>query len=230
VAQELVMKIAVLGTGMVGQAHAAKLSELKHEVTVGTHDVDKALARMEPGRMTEAFGSWIKKHPDIKVATFADAVKGADLVFEAISAEGVVAVLSDIKDHLAGKILIDITNPLDFSQGTPPRLTVSNDDSMGETIQRTLPETKVVKAFNTVNATIQVDPKSLAGGDHHLFMAGDDQAAKAEVVKIAKDYGWQNVFDLGDIKSARGMEMVFILWAEVYAKLGSAQFNFKIAQ
>jgi predicted dinucleotide-binding enzyme len=93
-----------------------------------------------------------------------------------------------------------------------------------------LPKTKVVKAFNTVNATIQVDPKSLAGGDHHLFMAGDDQAAKAEVVKIAKDYGWQNVFDLGDIKSARGMEMVFILWAEVYAKLGSAQFNFKIAQ
>jgi NADPH-dependent F420 reductase len=222
------MKIAVLGTGMVGQAHAAKLSELKHDVTVGTNDVDKALARTEPGRMTEAFGVWAKQHPAVKVATFAEAAKDAQLVIEAISADAVIDVLSAIKDQLDGKVLVDITNPLDFSQGTPPRLTVSNDDSMGETVQRTLPQTKVVKAFNTVNARIQVDPKSLGSGDHHLFMAGNDQAAKDETVKIAKAYGWQNILDLGDIKSARGLEMVFPLWAEIYAKLGSAVFNYKI--
>lgn len=213
---------------MVGQAHAAKLSDLGHDVFVGTHDVDKAMARTEPGRMTEAFGTWIKKHPKVKVATFAEAVKDADLVFEAISADGVIEVLSAIKGELEGKTLVEISNPLDFSQGSPPRLTISNDDSMGEKIQRTLPKTKVVKSFNTVNATIQVDPQSLAGGDHHLFIAGDDQAAKDEVTKIAKAYGWQNIMDLGGIKSARGMEMVFILWAEIWGSTGNTKFNYKI--
>jgi predicted dinucleotide-binding enzyme len=180
--------------------------------------------------MTEAFGVWIKKHPAIKVATFADAAKDAELIVEAISAEGVIDTLTGIKDHLKDKVLIDITNPLDFSQGMPPRLTVSNDDSMGERVQRTLAETKVVKAFNTTNATLQVNPKSLGNGDHHLFIAGNDQSAKDEVKKLAQSYGWQNILDLGDIKSARGMEMVFPLWAEIYAKLGLTKFNYKIVQ
>jgi NADPH-dependent F420 reductase len=225
------MKIAVLGTGMVGQAHANKLAQLGHEVTVGTHDVKEALARTEPGRMTEPFGKWIKAHKDIKVATFAQAAKNANLIIEAISGDGAVEVLKKIKGQLDGKILIDISNPLDFSKGMPPRLSVSNDDSLGEQIQRALPKTKVVKAFNTTNASVQTDPKAVGKADHHLFIAGNDKKAKAEVTKIAQDwYGWQNVIDLGDIKAARGMEMILPLWVTLFGVLGTAQFNFKITQ
>lgn len=225
------MKIAVLGTGMVGQAHAGKLAQLGHDVTIGTHDVKKALERQEGGRMTEAFGEWIKRHKPVKVATFAEAAGPAQLVIEAISGDGALEILKSIKDQIGGKILVDISNPLDFSHGSPPSLFVSNTDSLAERIQKALPDAKVVKAFNTTNAAVQTEPQAVGGGDHHLFIAGDDAEAKAEVTKIAKDwYGWRYVIDLGDIKAARGMEMVLPLWAEIFRVLGTGKFNFKIVQ
>jgi NADPH-dependent F420 reductase len=227
--KESSVKIAVLGTGMVGQAHAGRLDELGHEVTVGTHDPKKSLARMEAGQMTQAFGKWAKQHPKVKVEPFSDSVMDADLVIAALSAQGVLDVLKTIASGLEGKVLIDITNPLDFSGGEL-KLTVANTDSMGEQIQRSLPKTKVVKAFNTMNTKIQVDPKTVAGGDHHLFIAGDDDSAKKQVSKLAAQYGWKNIIDLGDIKASRGVEMVFVLWMSIFRKLGTPMFNYKISR
>jgi 8-hydroxy-5-deazaflavin:NADPH oxidoreductase len=224
------MQIAVLGTGMVGQAHAAKLSELGHEVFIGTRDVQKSLAKAKPGQITEPFGEWVKQHPKVKVVEFLEAVKHGDLVIEALSGNAVVETLKSIEKKLIGKTLIDISNPLVFSNGELT-LTVCNDDSLGEQVQRALPDVKVVKAFNTVNASVQVNPESVASGDHHLFIAGDHMESKYFVNEIAKEwYGWKNVIDLGDIKSSRGMEMIMPLWMNLFRVMGSPKFNFKVTQ
>ena len=223
------MRIAVLGTGMVGQAHAERLAELGHKVTIGTRDVKEALGRMEAGRMTEAFGVWVRDHKNVQVAAFSDAAKNGELVINALSGQAALKVLKSLRPELAGRLLIDISNPLDFSTGEL-RLTVSNDNSLGEQIQKALPKTKVVKAFNTMNTSVQVDPASVAGGDHHLFIAGDDKKAKTEVEKLAKSYGWKNIMDLGGIKSSRGMEMILPIWLNLFGVLGTANFNFKITK
>jgi len=223
------MVVAVLGTGMVGQAHAERMAELGHEVTIGTRSVKKALARMEPGRMTEPFGVWAKKHKTVKVAAFSDAARHSEHIINALSGQAALKVLKSLRSELAGKVLVDISNPLDFSSGEL-KLFFVNDDSLGEQIQKALPATYVVKAFNTMNATVQVNPKSVASGDHHLFVAGNDKKAKAEVAKLAKSYGWKNIVDLGDIKSARGMEMILPIWVNLFGIMGTAQFNFKIVE
>ena len=223
------MRIAVLGTGMVGQAHAERLAELGHKVTIGTRDVKEALGRMEAGRMTEAFGVWAKDHKNVQVAAFSDAAKNGELVINALSGQAALKVLKSLRPELAGRLLIDISNPLDFSTGEL-RLTVSNDNSLGEQIQKALPKTKVVKAFNTMNASVQVNPKSVANGDHHLFIAGNDKQAKAEVIKLAKSYSWKNIIDLGDNKSSRGLEMILPIWLNLFGVLGTANFNFKITK
>jgi NADPH-dependent F420 reductase len=224
------MKIAVLGTGMVGRAHAAKLSELGHQVMIGTRDVHESLAKAESGRMAEPFGEWAEKHPKVRVANFADAAKHGEIIFEALSGQVAVKTLAQLKPDLDGKILIEVANPLDFSSGEL-KLTVCNDDSLGEQIQKTLPGTKVVKAFNTMNASVQTDPASVAGGGHHLFVAGEDKSAKQRVADIAGDwYGWKNIIDLGGIKSARGMEMILPIWLNLSGVMGTAKINFKIAK
>jgi 8-hydroxy-5-deazaflavin:NADPH oxidoreductase len=223
------MQIAVLGTGMVGQAHAAKLSELGHEVFIGTRDVQKSLAKAG-GQITEPFGEWAKQHPKVKVVEFQEAIKHGDLIVEALSGNAVVETLKSCEKRLAGKTLIDISNPLDFSNGDF-KLTVCNDDSLGEQVQRALPSVKVVKAFNTVNAAVQVNPESVASGDHHLFIAGDHKESKYFVNEIAMEwYGWKNVIDLGGIKSARGMEMILPLWVNLFTVMGTPKFNFKVTQ
>jgi predicted dinucleotide-binding enzyme len=203
------MKIAVLGTGMVGKAQADKLVELGHDVMVGTHHPQ---------------GKQIKGD---KVIGYAQAVKHGELIIEAIKGEAVVETLKSLEKELAGKTLIDISNALDFSSGDVVIFT-ANDESLGEQIQASLPKTNVVKAFNTVNASIQVNPKSLAGSDHNLFVAGNNQKAKGQVMELAKSYGWQNILDLGDIKAARGMEMLMPFWLSVMKMRGNSNFNYKI--
>ena len=207
------MNIAVLGTGTVGRAHADKLLQLGHDVVVGTRNPKS------------------KKIKDIKTASFADAAAHGELVIEALNGHGALEVLKSVKAELAGKTLIDISVPLDFSSGEL-RLFIVNDDSLGEQIQKALPKTKVVKAFSTMNASVQVDPKAVTGGNHHLFIAGNDKKAKAQVIKLARSYGWKtsNILDLGDIKSARGMEMILPIWLKIMGKLGTANFNFKIVR
>jgi 8-hydroxy-5-deazaflavin:NADPH oxidoreductase len=134
------------------------------------------------------------------------------------------------EDNLKGKILIDVSNPLDFSRGMPPTLWVSNTDSLGERIQRRFPEAKVVKTLHTMNAYVMVDPAQLAGADHTVFVSGDDAEAKAEVGELLRSFGWTDIIDLGDITSARGTEMLMPIWLRLFGALQKPVFNFKIVR
>lgn len=223
------MQIAVLGTGVVGRAHAARLAELGHTVVIGTSDVAKTMAETQPDGMgSPPFPVWAKDHPAVRLATFAEAVAEAELVVEALKGEAVVSVLTGLAAALTGKVLMDISNPLDFSHGMPPSLFVCNTDSLGEQIQKALPGTLVVKACNTTNAMIQVNPGSLAGGDHHILICGNDAAAKKTVSELLSGYGWKHIIDLGDITNARGTEMWLPLWVRLFGVLKTPSFNLKI--
>ncbi len=226
------MKIAVLGTGMVGQAVAGRLSELGHDVTVGTRDVAATMARTEPDGMGIApYGAWAPAHPAVKLAPFADAAEEAELVVNATNGSASIAVLESAgRDHLAGKVLLDISNPLDFSRGFPPTLFVKDTDSLGEQIQAAFPETKVVKALNTMNANLMVNPRMLADGDHTVFVSGNDAGAKKLVVSVLESFGHTDVVDLGDISTARGAEMVLPIWVRLMGALNTPVFNFKVVR
>jgi predicted dinucleotide-binding enzyme len=125
-------------------------------------------------------------------------------------------------------VLVDIANPLDFSQGMPPSLFVSDTDSLGERIQRRFPQARVVKALNTVNAYVMVDPKRVAGGDHTTFVSGNDADAKKEVLGLLEAFGWSDVVDLGDITTARGTEMYLTLWLRIMGATQNPMFNIKV--
>ncbi|MGO4229062.1 NADPH-dependent F420 reductase [Arthrobacter sp. YAF34] len=226
------MKIAVLGTGMVGRTIAGAFAGLGHDVVIGTRDPQATLARTEPDVMgTPPFAQWHAGNTGVGVEAFADAVSGAELIVNATNGGGSLAALSAAgTENLAGKIIMDISNPLDFSQGMPPSLNPVNTDSLGEQIQRSFPEAKVVKTLNTMNASVMVDPARVAGGDHSVFVSGNDADAKAAVTDILKGFGHRDVIDLGDITSARGAEMLLPIWLRLWGALGTGDFNFKIAR
>ncbi|MGY3318540.1 NADPH-dependent F420 reductase [Arthrobacter sp. TE12232] len=226
------MKIAVLGTGMVGRTIAGALAGLGHDVVIGTRDPQATLARTEPDMMgTPPFAQWHAANSGVGVAAFADAAAGAELVVNATNGGGSLAALTAAgSGNLAGKVIMDIANPLDFSQGMPPSLNPVNTDSLGEQIQRTFPEAKVVKTLNTMTASVMVDPARVAGGEHSVFVSGNDADAKAAVTGILKSLGHRDVIDLGDITSARGAEMILPIWLRIWGALGTGEFNFKIAR
>ena len=225
------MNIAVLGTGMVGQAIAGRLHELGHSVVVGTRDPQATLARTDPDQMgNPPFSAWHGAHPGVELATFADAAARADLVVNASSGAATLDVLGLAgADNLAGKVLVDIANPLDFSAGFPPTLFVKDTDSLGEQVQRAFPQAKVVKTLNTLNASLMVEPKSLDESST-VFVSGEDAAAKATVVEILESFGHDDVIDLGGIETARGTEMVLPIWLRLMGALGTAQFNLKVVR
>lgn len=226
------MRIAVLGTGMVGQAVAARLDELDHDVTLGTRDPQATRGRTGVDQMgNPGVGTWVEQHPSIGLATFADAAKDAELVVNATNGSVSLDVLALAgADNLAGKVLVDIANPLDFSQGFPPTLFVKDSDSLGEQIQRAFPETLVVKTLNTMNALLMVHPATLADGDHSVFVSGDDDTAKKTVAELLTSMGHTDVIDLGDITTARGTEMLLPVWLRLMNTLGTPAFNFKIVR
>ncbi|MEV0001133.1 NAD(P)-binding domain-containing protein [Micromonospora sp. NPDC050980] len=217
------MRIAVLGTGTVGRAIAARAAELGHEVIVGTRDA----ATTRGGD----WGEWSAGHPGITLSGYADATAGAELVVNATSGDGALPALDAAgADNLAGKVLLDIANPLDFSQGFPPTLSVLNDDSLGERIQRAFPRTRVVKALNTLTAELMTHPQQLADGDHSVFVSGDDADAKRVVTELLTSFGHTDVIDLGDITTARGTEMLLPIWLRLYGRLGTPLFNVKVVR
>lgn len=227
------MKIGVLGTGMVGQTISGKLLELGHDVMVGTRNVAQTLARTEPyATGFPAFSVWQQQHPDAKLGTYADAAQHGELAVNATNGIGSLEALELAgAAHLAGKLLIDIANPLDFSQGMPPSLTVCNTDSLGEQIQRAYPDVRVVKTLNTVTAFLMVDPGQVADADHTMFVCGNDAAAKTQVTAWLKEwFGWKDVIDLGDISNARGMEMWLPLWVRLFGTFQMGMFNLKIVR
>jgi len=219
----------VLGTGVVGQTFAAKLAALGHEVRMGTRGVAAARARTEPGQAgAEALGPWLDAHPDVQLATFADAVAGSEILINATSGSVSVDVLHAANlDGFEGKILIDLGNPLDFSSGQLD-LTVKITDSLGETLQREFPNVRVVKALNMMTAAVMVDPASVGGGEHTAFIAGNHEAAKSVVTTLLHSFGWRDVRDLGDISGARGMEAYLVLWVRGMQAFGTPMFNIKL--
>ncbi|HEX6870489.1 MAG TPA: NAD(P)-binding domain-containing protein [Micromonosporaceae bacterium] len=226
------MNIAVLGTGMVGQALAARLAELGHQVAVGTRDVAATLARAEPDGMgNPPYRDWAAAHPDIALRPLAEAAAGAELIVNATAGNASIAALTGAgAEHLAGKILLDLANPLDFSRGFPPTLFVKDTDSLGEQIQAAFPELKVVKALNTLTAALMVRPDQLAGGDHSVFVSGDDAVAKKTVVDLLTSFGHTDIIDLGDISTARGTEMMLPIWLRLMGTLNTAMFNVKVVR
>jgi predicted dinucleotide-binding enzyme len=220
----------VLGTGTVGQTLAGKLAALGQDVRMGTRDVAASQARTDAGWGAEPLSTWLEANPSVELATFHDAMAASDILINANSGTVSVDVLAlgDPAD-LDGKILIDIGNPLDFSGGDLD-LTVGITDSLGETLQRTYPSLRVVKTLNTVTSAVMVDPASLGGGDHTMFVAGNHDAAKATVTQMLHSFGWRDVVDLGDISGARGMEAMLILWLRSRMTLNNAMFNVKLVR
>ncbi len=226
------MKIAVLGTGMVGQALAGRLAELGHDVTVGTRDVSDTLSRTALDAMgNPPYSAWAAEHTDVKLATFADAAADAELVVNATSGGVSIGVLTAAgAQNLSGKVLLDIANPLDFSRGMPPTLLVKDTDSLGEQIQAAFPDARVVKTLNTLTAALMVNPKALADGEHSVFVSGNDPEAKQDVVALLESFGHSDVIDLGDISTARGSEMIVPIWLRLMGALNTPMFNFKIVR
>lgn len=225
------MNIGIFGTGVVGQTIAGKLAELGHVVMIGTREAAQTMARSESGPFGQPpFSAWIKQNPVVRLGSYVEAARHGEVVINATSGTGSLDALRQAGDNnLSGKILIDIANPLDFSRGMPPSLTVSNTDSLGEQIQREFPQVKVVKTLNTVTASLMVDPGQLANGEHHIFLSGNDPAAKAQVAEwLAIWFGWKHILDLGDITTARGTEMYLPLWLRLWGALGTGMLNVRV--
>ena len=216
------MKVGVLGTGAVGRAVAGRLSGLGHEVVVGTRDPADTAGR-------EEYAAWAAEHPAVGLASFADAADGADLVVNAAGGDVSLGILEQAAAGLDGKVLIDISNPLDHSQGFPPRLFVKDDDSLAEQIQRAHPGARVVKTLNTMNNSVMVDPRQL-GEPTTVFVSGDDAEAKTVVTGLLEEMGHQDVIDLGGLETARGAEMWLPLWIRIAMSLGGSDFNIRVVR
>ena len=211
------MRIGVLGTGMVGPAIATKLVSLGHDVRMGSREAgnEKAVAWAAEAGEGASEGN------------FADAASHGELVVNCTAGVASLEALGAAgEDNLAGKVLIDIANPLDFSHGMPPTLAFCNDDSLGERIQAAFPAARVVKALNTMNCQVMVEPTRVPG-DHAVFISGDDEDAKREVVGLLGSFGWprERIVDLGGISAARGTEMYLPLWLSLYGQLKTGDFN-----
>jgi len=216
------MKIGVLGTGVVGTTIASKLVELGHHVMMGARSASN-----------EKAAAWAEEAgPRASHGTFTDTAAYGHLVFNCTAGTGAVAAVTAAGvDNLRGKILIDVSNPLDFSKGMPPASMFRGDDSLGEQIQRAVPEALVVKTLNTVNANVMVAPGKINGGDHHVFVCGNDGHAKAQVKEILHAwFDWKHVIDLGDIVGSRGCEAYVLFWVRLWGAQSTADFNIKVVR
>lgn len=217
------MKIAVLGTGTVGETIGGRLIELGHEVKMGSRTPDN-----------EKAAAWVLKNgPRASQGTFRDAAAFGELLFNCTMGVASIDVLASAgAGNLDGKVLIDVSNPLDFSRGMPPSLTICNTNSLGEEIQNAFPGLKVVKALNTMWCGLMVNPNMLQEGDHTAFISGNDEGAKAKTREIMRAFGWKDeqILDLGDISTARGTEMLLPIWLRTWAALGTGAFNFKVVK
>jgi len=198
------MRIGILGSGAVGQALARGLASHGHEVRIGTRK---------------------DAVEDLPVASPAEVAADADLVFLAVLGTAAVDVAEGVRAELRGKVLVDTTNPLDFSTGGPG-LFVGHTDSLGERVQQAVPEAQVVKAYNTVGNALMVDP-DLPGGPPSMFIGGNSDEAKATVTSLLEDTGW-DVVDLGGIEASRYLEPMCIAWVLHGARTGSWDHAFRL--
>ena len=221
------MKIGIIGSGVVAQTLGAKLVELGHDVVLGTRDPKKL---DEKKNMAGTLNEWLKQvNNKAKVVTFKEAAAHGELLINATHGQASVDALKIADaDKVGPKVLIDTANELDFSKGMPPGVLASQERSVGENIQKAFPNLKVVKTLNTIGAPIMVNPKILKGGDHTIFVAGNDKDAKAKVTELLKSFGWTDILDLGDISSARGPEMYMAMWVRLWGALQNGMINIKV--
>jgi len=209
------MKIAILGTGAVGPALAKALSAAGHQVTIGTRDPEETRQREQWAGI------------DLPLAAYRDL--DAEVLINATNGRGSLPALQAVGEALDGKVVIDTSNPLDFSQGFPPSLFVSNTDSLAEQLQREVPQARLVKMFNTMANQVMINPRGLEA-DSTIFVAGNDAAARQTAASVAADLGWTDIFDLGDLTAARGLEMFIPLWVRIFGQLGRPEFNIKVVR
>jgi predicted dinucleotide-binding enzyme len=230
------MKIAIIGTGVVGKTIASKLVELSHNVMIGTRNVSEKMASTEKDIYgNPPFSEWLKSNSKVRLGSFAEAAAFGELVVNATNGgNSVTALILAGAKNLAGKVLIDIANPLDFSNGMPPRLLqgLNNTNSLGEEIQKTFPDTMVVKTLNTMWCGLMINPNLIGKGDHVNFISGNSEEAKTRVKKLLNELGWsdKNILDLGDITGARGTESLLSLWLRVNGVIKTGAFNFRIVR
>jgi len=213
------MKIGIFGTGMVGHAIGSKLIQTGHQVMMGSRTATN-----------EKAAGWAKSQgARASHGTFADAAQFGELLFNCTGGMVSLDVLRQAgAGNMKGKVVVDVSNPLDFSNGMPPTLSICNTDSVAELLQRTFPEVYIVKTLNTITCNLMVNP-SLVPGDHDVFVSGNDAAAKEKVKGIlSKDFGWQSILDLGDVHTARGPEMMMPVWLILWGNLKTPNFNYKI--
>lgn len=220
------MKIGILGTGAVGQTIGTALISKGHEVLMGSRTA-----------ANEKAAAWVAKNGAAAMqGTFADAATFADIIFICLNGAAVPAALQQAGDAgFSGKVVIDVTNPLDFSHGMPPSLLPQycNTYSLGEEIQKLLPAAKVVKGLNTVTANLMVNAALVNDGNHHLFICGNDIDAKNKVKHLLADnFNWkpENILDFGDMKSARLTEAIIPFWVGAMQVLGTPMFNYMIVK
>jgi 8-hydroxy-5-deazaflavin:NADPH oxidoreductase len=215
-------KIGIFGTGMVGSTIGSKLIQLGHEVKMGSRSTDNPKA-----------AEWAKANGEkASQGTFADAAVYGEILFNCTKGEHSLEVIKMAGiENFTGKILIDISNPLDFSKGMPPTLipSLANTHSLGEAIQKLLPKTHVVKTLNIVNCEVMVNA-SKCGGEATMFMAGNDSEAKKETEAILDQFGWKDIIDLGSINHARSTEMMLPIWLSTYMATQNGYIGFKIVR
>lgn len=219
------MKIGVLGTGIVGNTIASALISNGHEVKMGSRSAnnEKNIAFVvNTGNQNASAG------------TFEDAASFGEIIFNCTAGSASLEALKLAgATNLNGKILVDISNPLDFSKGMPPSLSVCNTNSLGEEIQKEFRDVRVVKTLNTMWSKLMVNPSLVNYGDHNVFICGNDEEAKKVIIDLVLiPFGWlkKNIFDLGDITKARGTEMYLSLWLSLYGTIDSGAFNIKIVR
>ena len=212
------MKIGILGTGMVGEALGTKFTQLGHQVKMGSRSA-----------VNEAATAWVKDTgPNASQGTFADAADFGEIVFICLKGAVFLDVAKTLlPKSLTGKVLVDVSNPLDFSKGAPS-LSICNTNSLGEEVQKAAPQAKVVKTLNIVNCEVMVNPAN--GGNPTMLLCGNDLGAKGTVTQLLKSMGWNDVLDLGDITKSRGTEMLLPLWLNLFGLLGNPAFGFKIVR
>jgi 8-hydroxy-5-deazaflavin:NADPH oxidoreductase len=230
------MKIAIIGTGVVGKTIASKLIELNYEVMMGTRNVaDKLASTAQDNYGNPPFNEWLKTNSKVRLGSFAEAASFGDMVVNATNgSNSVTALILAGAKNLSGKVLIDIANPLDFSNGMPPSLLsgLNNTNSLAEEIQKTFPDVLVVKTLNTMWCGLMINPKLVGNGDHINYISGNNTEAKDKVKKILNQFGWsdENILDLGDITAARATEALLPIWLRVMGVTKNGAFNFKLVR
>lgn len=227
------MEIAVLGTGQVGRALAGRCAQVGHHVVVGTRDPWQTLARTGTDAMgTPPYVEWQAEHPEVELATNAEAGSHADLVINATNgAASEAALVAAGVGSRGALIVLDVANVIEFGGGPLPGIGASTEGSLAERLQAAFPAARVVKALNTVNSAVMVDPARVPG-EHVVFVAGDDAEAKGVVRGLLTQFGWSpdRTIDLGGLAGARATEMYLPLWLTLMGTLGTTDFNIALAR